>query len=280
MTSPYSLVSKNTLPQNHQLLVDSPLDVSNSPTRNFTITDNTLPSLNTPNFDTLSVSPPPIFFTEEDIFYGRNRLTAKSKVNGIVNHKWDAIIEFPLTGSQPGMAIAHYFPVNPGDYIHPKYNVQYSLGGSHGGHEVLCHLLRNKETGEPVLCKQTRYNCMISCQPLCSLLDLSLGCNSKSCSFNPTHQATPFKATVYDSWGEVFMKTLSFFCALQEHGCAFSISSHEIPECDPETSGNEDSAHLICIYKDTRSPLKKSVRAVCKGRLILEMDKRGCFLIR
>lgn len=109
----------------------------------------------------------PIFFSQSELLRDVGRVTLKSSVHGIVNHLRGAIIEYPISGTVDDMAIAHIFPIDPLDFVHPKDNIQYSLGGQHSGQSsVSCFLLRDKDSGSPVKCKQTRYSCEYINHPL------------------------------------------------------------------------------------------------------------------
>lgn len=107
------------------------------------------------------ISPKAVLFTQEELDGGKGHLTRKSYVNGIVDHPLGAIVEFPETGIRMNMAIGHRFEIRPERFVHPKDNIQYSLGGSHSIHyNVKCLHLRDKDTGEAVSCKQRKLNCM------------------------------------------------------------------------------------------------------------------------
>jgi hypothetical protein len=96
-----------------------------------------------------------------NIIRSRQRLTRQSYVDALVNHPPGAVIEFPMSGVSHGEAVAHIFELLGAKWVHPKDNVQYSLGDRHGGHaDVRCHLLTNAAGESPVVCYQT----MLSCQ--------------------------------------------------------------------------------------------------------------------
>lgn len=107
------------------------------------------------------VTPRPILFTQDELEDGKGRITVKSGINAIVDHPPGAIVEFPETGDSMDMAIGHRFRICPEKFIHPKDNIQYSLGGTHGSHsDVRCFYLHDKDTSEAVACKRTKYNCL------------------------------------------------------------------------------------------------------------------------
>ena len=89
-----------------------------------------------------------------------NRVTRKSSVSAIVDHPEGAVVEYPEAGRRPGDSVAHRFTIDPSDYIHPRDNIQFSMGDKHGGrNDVLCLLLKNSITNEPILCKKRTYSC-------------------------------------------------------------------------------------------------------------------------
>ncbi|KAF8488095.1 hypothetical protein BU17DRAFT_59782, partial [Hysterangium stoloniferum] len=89
-----------------------------------------------------------------------NKTTRQSYASALIEHPIGAIVEYPESGSQPKYSVAHHFHINPKNFIHPKENIQYSLGDVHGSHEnVTCYLLRDIHTKEPVSCKQLKTRC-------------------------------------------------------------------------------------------------------------------------
>lgn len=108
------------------------------------------------------ISNPPVFFSQSELLAGKGRITLKSHVDGVVNHPLGAIIEYPASGTRDGVAIAHIFEIDPLNFINPKDNIQYSLGGQHSGQsQISCRLLHNKDLSSPVQCKRTRYSCKL-----------------------------------------------------------------------------------------------------------------------
>ncbi|KAF8525595.1 hypothetical protein BU17DRAFT_41669, partial [Hysterangium stoloniferum] len=140
-----------------------------------------------------------------------NKTTHQSYASALIEHPIGAIVEYPESGSQPKYSVAHHFHINPKNFIHPKENIQYSLGDVHGSHEnVTCYLLRDIHTKEPVSCKQLKTRCR----------------SVKQCSFISTQPHTAGASRQpFDATKEVFLKTLAFFCALQENGCLFNLES-------------------------------------------------------
>lgn len=53
-------------------------------------------------------------------------------ISAIADHSVQTIVEYPQAPTDCNGIIAHRFRVDPKHMRHPKYNIQYSLGGSHG----------------------------------------------------------------------------------------------------------------------------------------------------
>lgn len=114
------------------LEVDSPVPIQTFPSLNYT-------------------SPHAVIFTPEELRQGKGRVTTRSQVQGLVDHPIGAVLEFPETGSDMGIAIGHRFRVSTPDFVNPKNNILYSLGGKRSIHRgVRCFLLLDKTTGDPV----------------------------------------------------------------------------------------------------------------------------------
>ena len=89
------------------------------------------------------------------------KVTRKSFVSAVVDHPEGAVVEYPEAGACAGNSVAHRFTIDPSDFVHPRDNIQFSIGDKHGGrNNVLCLLLRNAITNEPVICKKRTYTCM------------------------------------------------------------------------------------------------------------------------
>ncbi|KAG1802907.1 uncharacterized protein HD556DRAFT_1216010, partial [Suillus plorans] len=104
---------------------------------------------------------PARLFTIDEIAQGCNKVNRETSVDAIIEHPLGAIVEYPQTGSAPGDAVAHIFHVNPDPklFIHPKSNLQYSLGDSHNGRQnAWCFLLKDP-FGKSVLCSKLRTSC-------------------------------------------------------------------------------------------------------------------------
>lgn len=73
---------------------------------------------------------------------------------------------------------------------------------------------------------------------------------------------------------EVFLKTISFFCALKEKGCTLSLEdgileceSADLLEYDDDADVEGEFDHIVCA---SRRPKKHKA---CKGALVLVFDK-------
>ncbi|KAF8510582.1 hypothetical protein BU17DRAFT_19401, partial [Hysterangium stoloniferum] len=78
-------------------------------------------------------APPSQLFSAEDILLKKNQVTRKSYADSFIYHPTGVIVEFPEAAAVLKGSVAHFFPVNSENYIDPKENIQYSLGGQHGG---------------------------------------------------------------------------------------------------------------------------------------------------
>ena len=87
------------------------------------------------------------------------KLNCKSLVHGIINHPLGSIVEFPQSGLELNQGIAHRFTVDPQYLIHPKDNIQYSLGDSRGSRPNVNCLLFTHAFGQPVLCYVSKISC-------------------------------------------------------------------------------------------------------------------------
>lgn len=105
------------------------------------------------------ISPKATLYTPEEVAEKKNQLTRQSKIAGIVDHPMGAIVEFPESGDQMDMAIAHRFQIDPEHFINPQHNIQYSLGNPSLHSNVTCLLLHDQTTGAPVKCQQTKLFC-------------------------------------------------------------------------------------------------------------------------
>ncbi|KAF8833986.1 hypothetical protein BDN67DRAFT_915867, partial [Paxillus ammoniavirescens] len=221
-------------------------------------------------------------FTPTEISQGINKLNRETAVDRIAEHPYNAIVEYPETGDAPDVAIAHVFNVNPhpDHFRHPRFNFQYSLGGGHGGRDgVVCRLLKST-TGSPVICSKLRTTC-----------NILIGKGLWYCSFRPpsnvTHsftsrQALSIEASTLDTTArtpqddahrEVFLKTIGFYCALVDKGCAFSSTTDFPDSSDTIQQENDtlDDAENNNI-DHARSSRRKHKVPRCHGQLVLKFD--------
>ncbi|KAF8592569.1 hypothetical protein K439DRAFT_1324584 [Ramaria rubella] len=204
-------------------------------------------------------------FTVEEISAGRNQTTRQGYVQGIIEHPAGAIVEFPQTGSKDGKAIAHHFSIDlKSFFVNPKDNIQYSLGDNHGSHaNVTCHLLHDPETQSPVLCHQLKNSCR--CIKHCSFN----GHEGLGLTLDVPQGSSPSDPATADAPQEVFLKTLTFYCALREHGCPFEaeVSSCANKECSPRSHKDHET---MGDYFEAENPAQTNTHHVrcekhCKG---------------
>lgn len=69
--------------------------------------------------------PPARLFTTDEVARCCNKINHETSVDAIIEHHLSAIVEYPQTGSVPGLAVAHIFYINPNPhlFIHPKSNL-------------------------------------------------------------------------------------------------------------------------------------------------------------
>lgn len=256
----------------------------------------------TPHPDVLKlhyVAPPATPFTPEEIAAGKTRLTRKAYVHTKVEHPVGAIIEYPQTGAIADEGVAHLCRVDQEYPGQPRANVQFSLGDVQGqSPDVVCHLLRDRQTEEALKCRQSKVSCKYfvlikSPSPFWLKSFVSPGRGIKRCSFSIDNHATPSAANFagspsnegWNSRREVFSKTLGLFCALMEHGCLFTdesaaerTSEEDGDDVEEETEAVTTDLENYEILQDARS--RKAGVSHCKGKLILHRDKYHRALIR
>lgn len=108
-----------------------------------------------------SCNPGPVRrYTPEECSQHVNQVNRQSCIQAIADHPPGAIVEYPETDAADN--IGHRFLVLPEDFSHPKLNIQYSLGDTHGTRQnVKCRLLLDINTGAPVLCKNEKTSCLL-----------------------------------------------------------------------------------------------------------------------
>lgn len=245
------------------------------------------PALVNPHYS----SPSPRSFTPAEIASGANRVTGKSYINCVIEHPLGAIVEYP-TSCPDTIAVAHRFKIHSGDFVDPTKNIQYSLGDPQGSFEnVICHLLCDTETLEPVHCRQTKKGCeffLFLIYIYCIYSNKILGRGIKICSFaaSSTAMIPLLVAPQLDAYCEVVLKTLAFYCAVIEHGCLFQTKeapehlvpgdSDELEPDQPEESDDEDGfvngdtlgTGYHDLYEILRDSRAHDPSDFCRGRLI------------
>ncbi|KIJ27755.1 hypothetical protein M422DRAFT_271044 [Sphaerobolus stellatus SS14] len=185
-------------------------------------------------------------FTPQERSYELYRLTRQRFI--------DAIVEYPESGAYNDMAVAHRFRVDITDpyYVHPKDNIQYSLGNKHGAKSnVGCYLLRD-ENHHPVPCHHLRIKCTGNKQCFFkTLVATSLVHNTQSLPSNDAHR-------------EIFMKILAFYCALLEHGCLFDAEESPNEDVDFEEEINDEYSYEV--LRDLRAKMPETTR--CKAIVV------------
>jgi hypothetical protein len=118
------------------------------------------------------IAPPARPFLNEEIAAHIHKINRQLTVDAFVDHPAGAIVEYPQTGPEETSVVAHRFLVDPNNFYHPKTNIQYSLGGTHGAElDVFCGHLLCDETGTSVACHKLKTKCSSPC------VDLDLALN-------------------------------------------------------------------------------------------------------
>ncbi|KAG8922194.1 hypothetical protein FRC02_012077 [Tulasnella sp. 418] len=179
--------------------------------------------------------PPADKFTAEERANGCHHVNQKTKVERIIEHPLDSVVEYPETGANQGESVAHIFPISPDQFRNPKDDIQYSLGGRHGTVEnVRCRFISHIQTNEAALCYKVSVECM----------------GIKRCSFGPNNPSTHFYTTPKEqkrdpstikleisARREVAEKTLGFYSALRTLGCG---ATRSLPKSLPGSTTSSD----------------------------------------
>ncbi|KIJ22472.1 hypothetical protein M422DRAFT_277086 [Sphaerobolus stellatus SS14] len=193
------------------------------------------------------------YFTPKEITEGQNEINQRIVAEGICEHLLGAIVEYLQTSIK---GIAHQFHIDSKEFIHPKDNLQYSLGGVHGmRHNVQCPMLPSS-IDKPVHCKVLKTSCL----------------SVKFCEFyNGSIPAIPSSSS-HDAKREVFLKTFALFSVLHDKGCSFSTqeASIENPDASEEDTVEDVQDFIDGIrYHDVRAPQPGST---CKGKILLRIQ--------
>ncbi|KAJ8475498.1 hypothetical protein ONZ45_g15590 [Pleurotus djamor] len=189
----------------------------------------------------------------------KHHVNRQTKVTHIVDHPLEAVVEYPQTAGNSTDAIAHRYSVDGKPFVHPKGNIQYSLGDSHGGHDnVGCGLLLDG-TGKPFKCRQLK----TSCRGLkyCEFSNGEAEGNTGYVMMRPEILSQRAESSINCGAEEVvFMRTLGLYCALKERGCDVGENS--------QTSRPGGG-----LEHGSRSPRKRP--APCAGEFKLRVGKQG-----
>ncbi|KAF8978202.1 hypothetical protein BDQ17DRAFT_1338867 [Cyathus striatus] len=169
-----------------------------------------------------------------------------------------AIEEYLEPASTPEGAVGHRFTIDPNNFYHPKFNIQYSFGDRHGGVDnVYCgELLLHAELGKPVLCNKL----YTTCRGLKVCEHYSESINSPSSHILTAEQ-------------HVFEKTLSFFCAVQEKGYSFDRIDLLEYSGDSDSDDNDDIENILDPKIASKHQKRPRASKICHGKMIFSYNK-------
>ncbi|KAF9012078.1 hypothetical protein BDQ17DRAFT_1504500 [Cyathus striatus] len=164
-----------------------------------------------------------------------------------------AIEEYLEPALTPEGAVGHRFTIDPNNFYHPKFNIQYLFGNRHGGVDnVYCgELLLHAELGKPVLCNKL----YITCRGLKVCEHYSESINSPSSHILTAEQ-------------HVFEKMLSFFCAVQEKGCSFDHIDFLEYSGDSDSDDNDDIENILDPKIASKHQKHPHASKICHGKMI------------
>lgn len=230
-------------------------------------------------------------FSLDDFAKGRNSVNRTTHINGLVHHPHDAILEYPESGKEMGSSIGHLFAINVEKPFHPKLNIQYSCGDTHGQHkETSCQFLRNDISGEMVKCKQESISCEYPYKHISnhSLIFMTRGIAGKGlkiCEAVADLNSSEMLHSQNTPSEELFHRTLGFFCSLMEKGCAFdlktdgfeigmeNIGSEESSDSEAEHPLDDEKLPAVDITRDCRYRYTRG--NICRGKMKILQDKFG-----
>ena len=98
----------------------------------------------------LYIPAPACQYTPGEIAQSHHQINRHSSTSSWIEHPMNTIVEYPQTDKREDKTVAHFFPVDPHNFVHPRSSFQYSLGDAHSGRKgVWCYLLRNT-SGKPI----------------------------------------------------------------------------------------------------------------------------------
>ncbi|KLO19044.1 hypothetical protein SCHPADRAFT_818851 [Schizopora paradoxa] len=239
--------------------------------------------------------PPARALSFDEVANRMNQLTRKTSFCAFIEHPKGSVLEYPETGAHSQEAVVHRIPFTDFDidefsnssqkwFAHPKGNIQYSLGGKHGGYTTKCAI------GLPE--DPTRVDCCV----------VSLSCMSlKVCDFSPqdlpshsyfsgdwrSHSAIDSGASglqaseVSHSAGrEVFDRTMSFYCAVSSIGCAFSDDTWILQPRGSGTPHSDVDAEEMQHFEVNGHIFDDLGDAKCTGNIIYDSDFMGHAVVR
>lgn len=218
---------------------------------------------------------PPIArpFTKDELALNLHIINRQLRADAFVDHPLDAVVEYPESSSEkwPHHVIAHRFAVDPtkSRYYHPKSNVQYSMGGSHGAEDgVYCGTLLCDIDGKAVVCQKVKTSCKHVFYHPQATLTMLVGKGLKYCEHYDASWASRTISSTISAQEQVFMKTLGFFCAVSDARCAIDLNN----ELSVDYRHADDDLP-ISMATDPKLEL-----GPCEGKLIIAYDQhnRAC----
>ncbi|KAF8811810.1 hypothetical protein BYT27DRAFT_7240198 [Phlegmacium glaucopus] len=215
-------------------------------------------------------------FTYKENLAGINLINRQTRISALVDHPMGSIVKYPQTGSCSSESIAHRFTIDPNNFIHPKANIQYSLGDSHGGiSDVFCHLLKDKDGNSvPTMNLKTQCKGLKICPASVESSD-SHYFTSRHHVFSPIIRNGGSNQTANE---EVFTKTLAFYCALIEKGCGFDAKMDASGDFQLTDELEIDSLpEFECGDQlEVEQPQRKgSSSRTCSSRIVLKTNQYG-----
>ncbi|KIK79500.1 hypothetical protein PAXRUDRAFT_16302 [Paxillus rubicundulus Ve08.2h10] len=180
-------------------------------------------------------------FTPTEISQGINKVNHETAIDHIVEHPYNAIVEYPETGDAPDVAVAHIF-------------------NEVGTVDMMASFVSCSKA------QLARLSSVLNSEQ--HVKDFSIALLIKASTLAATTR-TPQD----DAHREVFLKTIGFYYALINKGCAFS-STTDFPESsdtiqqENDTLDNAENDNI----DDAQSSRHKCKVPRCRGRLVLKFN--------